>query len=118
MVWFEGRLVVYGGYMGQNQFSGELHIFDLDKGKRKGSWVVDRVVGSAQLYQGDNSSLHDGLTKALTPPPLSDEKALEVIRRGLENSRVSTRNLLGVLVGIVGSGKTCFLSRLVNQPLP
>ena len=28
------------------------------------------------------------------------------------------RNLLGVLIGIVGSGKTCFLSRLLNQPLP
>ena len=37
MVWFEGRLVVYGRYMGQNQFSGELHIFDLDKGEENSS---------------------------------------------------------------------------------
>ena len=46
---------------------GKLLLGPFALGKRKGSWVVDRVVGSAQLYQGDNSSLHDHLTQALTP---------------------------------------------------
>ena len=31
MVWFEGRLVVYGGWKGQNLFSEDLHVFDLGK---------------------------------------------------------------------------------------
>ena len=50
--------------------------------------------------------------------PLSDEKAQEIVRTGLESSRVRMKNVLGVLVGIMGSGKSSFLNCIFNQPLP
>ena len=49
---------------------------------------------------------------------LSDGKAQEVIDKALEESSIDIRNIVSVLTGLMGSGKTCLLSRIFNQPPP
>ena len=50
--------------------------------------------------------------------PLSDERAQEIIDKALESRSVQMRNLVSVITGLMGSGKTWFLSRLFNQQPP
>ena len=50
--------------------------------------------------------------------PLSDERAQQIIDKALESSSVKMRNVVGVLTGLMGSGKTWVLSRLFNQKPP
>ena len=50
--------------------------------------------------------------------PISDERAQQIIDKALESSSVKMRNVVGVLTGLMGSGKTWFLSRLFNQIPP
>ena len=49
---------------------------------------------------------------------LSDDKAQEAIDKALEESSIDIRNIVSVLTGLMGSGKTCLLSRILNQPPP
>ena len=49
---------------------------------------------------------------------LSDDKAQEVIDKALKESSIDIRNIVSVLTGLMGSGKTCLLSRIFNQPPP
>ena len=49
---------------------------------------------------------------------LSDDKAQEAIDKALEESSIDIRNIVSVLTGLMGSGKTCLLSRIFNQPPP
>ena len=49
---------------------------------------------------------------------LSDGKAQEVIDKALEESSIDIRNIVSVLTGLMGSGKTCLLSRIFNQLPP
>ena len=49
---------------------------------------------------------------------LSDDKAQEVIDKALEESSIDIRNTVSVLTGLMGSGKTCLLSRIFNQSPP
>ena len=51
-------------------------------------------------------------------PPLSDERAQEIIDKALQESSVDMRNIISVLTGLMGSGKTCLLSRIFNKPPP
>ena len=42
--------------------------------------------------------------------PLSDERAQQIIDKALQESSVDMRNIISVLTGLMGSGKTCLLS--------
>ena len=50
--------------------------------------------------------------------PLSDERAQEIIDKALESCSLDMRNLVAVITGLMGSGKTWLLSRLFNQLPP
>ena len=50
--------------------------------------------------------------------PLSDERAQEIIDKALESSSLQIRNLVAIITGLMGSGKTWLLSRLFNQQPP
>lgn len=50
--------------------------------------------------------------------PLSDERAKQIIDKALESSSLKIRNVVSVLTGLMGSGKTWLLSRLFNQEPP
>ena len=49
---------------------------------------------------------------------MSDERAQEIIDRALEACSLDMRNLVAVITGLMGSGKTWLLSRLFNQLPP
>ena len=49
---------------------------------------------------------------------MSDERAQEIIDRALEDCNLDMRNLVAVITGLMGSGKTWLLSRLFNQLPP
>ena len=49
---------------------------------------------------------------------LSDERAQEIIDKALESSSLEMRNLVAIITGLMGSGKTWLLSRLFNQQPP
>ena len=50
--------------------------------------------------------------------PLSDERAQELIDKALESGSLKMRNVISVLTGLMGSGKTWLLSRLFHQIPP
>ena len=50
--------------------------------------------------------------------PLSDEKAQKIIDQALNSSSLDMRNVVAVITGLMGSGKTWLLSRLFNQLPP
>ena len=50
--------------------------------------------------------------------PLSDEKAQQIIDKALKSSSLDMRNVVAVITGLMGSGKTWLLSRLFNQLPP
>ena len=50
--------------------------------------------------------------------PLSDERAQEIIDKALKSSSLQMRNLVAIITGLMGSGKTWLLSRLFNQQPP
>ena len=50
--------------------------------------------------------------------PLSDERAQEIIDKALVSSSLQMRNLVAIITGLMGSGKTWLLSRLFNQQPP
>ena len=50
--------------------------------------------------------------------PLSDERAQEIVDNALEFCSLDMRNLVAVITGLMGSGKTWLLSRLFNQLPP
>ena len=50
--------------------------------------------------------------------PLSDERAQQIIDKALQESSVDMRNIISVLTGLMGSGKTCLLSRIFNRVPP
>ena len=50
--------------------------------------------------------------------PLTDERAQQIIDKALESSSLPMRNVVAVLTGLMGSGKTWFLARLFNQKPP
>ena len=50
--------------------------------------------------------------------PLSDEKAQQIIDKALNSSSQDMRNVVAVITGLMGSGKTWLLSRLFNQLPP
>ena len=54
----------------------------------------------------------------LCPAPLTDERAQQIIDKALESSSLPMRNVVAVLTGLMGSGKTWFLARLFNQKPP
>ena len=54
----------------------------------------------------------------LSPLALSDERAQQIIDKALKTSSVEMRNIISVLTGLMGAGKTCFLSRVFNQVPP
>ena len=49
---------------------------------------------------------------------MSDERAQEIIDMALEGCSLDMRNLVAVITGLMGSGKTWLLSRLFNQLPP
>ena len=76
-----------------------------------------------------------GLVKALSSEPVgekrlareihdkycevfSDERAQKIINRALEKGCIKQRNIVGVLTGLMGSGKTWLLNRLFHMPPP
>ena len=54
----------------------------------------------------------------LCSAPLTDERAQQIIDKALESSSLPMRNVVAVLTGLMGSGKTWFLARLFNQKPP
>ena len=50
--------------------------------------------------------------------PLSDEKAQKIIEKAFESSSFELRNVVCVITGLMGSGKTWLLSRLFKQIPP
>ena len=55
---------------------------------------------------------------SLLSVPLSDEKAQQIIDKALNSSSLDMRNVVAVITGLMGSGKTWLLSRLFNQLPP
>ena len=49
---------------------------------------------------------------------LSDERAQQIIEMALESSKLDMRNVIAVITGLMGSGKTWLLSRLFSQLPP
>ena len=49
---------------------------------------------------------------------MSDEKAQQIIDKALNSSSLDMRNVVAVITGLMGSGKTWLLSRLFNQLPP
>ena len=49
---------------------------------------------------------------------MSDEKVQEIIDKALESCSLDLRNIVGVITGLMGSGKTWLLNRLFNQIPP
>ena len=49
---------------------------------------------------------------------MSDERAQEIIDKALQTHSVKMRNIISILTGPMGAGKTCFLSRVFNQEPP
>ena len=54
----------------------------------------------------------------LCSAPLTDERAQQIIDKALESSSLPMRNVVAVVTGLMGSGKTWFLARLFNQKPP
>ena len=54
----------------------------------------------------------------LCSAPLTDERAQQIIDKALDSSSLPMRNVVAVLTGLMGSGKTWFLARLFNQKPP
>ena len=52
------------------------------------------------------------------PPVLSDERAQEIIDRALQSSSLKQRNVVSVITGLTGSGKTWLLNRLFHRAPP
>ena len=56
------------------------------------------------------------------PPPdhqvITDERAQQIIDQALESGSVKQRDVVAVITGLMGSGKTCLLSRLFHRPPP
>ena len=50
--------------------------------------------------------------------PLSDERAQEIIDQALEASSLKMRNVVAVITGLTGAGKTWLLSRIFNKTPP
>ena len=50
--------------------------------------------------------------------PLSDEKAQQIVDKALNSSSLDMRNVVAVITGLMGSGKTWLLSRLFNLVPP
>ena len=63
-------------------------------------------------------SKHLTLFPSLHLEPLSDERAQEIIDKALEASSLKTRNVVAVITGLTGAGKTWLLSRIFNKPPP
>ncbi|CAI8022964.1 Ras-related protein Rab-8, partial [Geodia barretti] len=49
---------------------------------------------------------------------ISDEKIQEIIDKALESQSLNIRNIVGIITGLMGSGKTWLLNRLFNQLPP
>ena len=49
---------------------------------------------------------------------ITDERAEQIIDQALNSGSVKQRNVVAVITGLMGSGKTCFLSRLFHRPPP
>ena len=54
----------------------------------------------------------------LSSEPLTDERAQELIDKALESGSLKMRNVISILTGLMGSGKTWLLSRLFHQLPP
>ena len=52
------------------------------------------------------------------PEPLSDERAQEIIDQALQSSSLKQRNVVSVITGLTGSGKTWLLNRLFHRAPP
>ena len=52
------------------------------------------------------------------PQVITDERAQQIIDQALESGSVEQRDVVAVLTGLMGSGKTCLLSRLFHQQPP
>ena len=63
-----------------------------------------------------NNVIH--VLSLLHTEPLSDERAQEIIDKALESSSLKMRNVIAVLTGLMGFGKTWLLSRLFDQQPP
>ena len=50
--------------------------------------------------------------------PLSDERAQEIIDKALETSSLKMRNVVAIITGLTGAGKTWLLSRIFNKLPP
>ena len=49
---------------------------------------------------------------------ISDERAQTIINKALERSSLNERNIIAVITGLMGAGKTWLLSRLFHKPPP
>ena len=49
---------------------------------------------------------------------MSDERIEEIIDKALESNSLNIRNIVAVITGLMGSGKTWLLNRLFNQLPP
>ena len=52
------------------------------------------------------------------PGVITDERAQQIIDQALKTSSLNQRNVVAVVTGLMGSGKTWFLSRLFHRPPP
>ena len=74
--------------------------------------LASRVYTLVFLCKVYNIILHSLLTE------ISDERAQEIIDKALEKSSLDVKNVVAVITGLMGSGKTWLLSRLFHKLPP
>ena len=58
------------------------------------------------------------LIRSSDPGVITDDRAQQIIDQALKTSSLNQRNVVAVVTGLMGSGKTWFLSRLFHRPPP
>ena len=79
--------------------------------------MIVQIMYSSGSSQG-NLLLPSFIYLSMPPDTLSDERAQELIDQALESGSLKQRNVVAVLTGITGSGKTWLLNRLFYRLPP
>ena len=51
-------------------------------------------------------------------PTMSDEEAKTIVQKAKESGIIKQRNIVAVVTGVMGAGKTCFLKRFFKKRIP
>ena len=54
----------------------------------------------------------------IAPPTISNEEAGAIVQKAKESGIIKQRNIVAVVTGVMGAGKTCFLKRFFKKGIP